>query len=108
MSLLCSVRAQLCPTLYDLMDCSLSASSVHGISQARILEWVAFPSIGDLPNTGIQPVSLGFPALAGRFFTIRATWEAHYFFKAWMIKYWLLCIKGMDFRLRQTCIQILP
>ena len=36
----CSV-AQLCPTLLDLMNCSLSGSSVHGISQARILEWVA-------------------------------------------------------------------
>ena len=33
--------AQLCPTLCDPMDCSLSGSSVHGILQARILEWVA-------------------------------------------------------------------
>ena len=32
--------AQLCPTLCDLMDCSLPGSSVHGIFQARILEWV--------------------------------------------------------------------
>ena len=30
-----------CPTLYDPMDCSLPGSSVHGISQAGILEWVA-------------------------------------------------------------------
>ena len=36
----CSV-AQLCLTLWDSMDCSPSGSSVHGISQARILEWVA-------------------------------------------------------------------
>ena len=36
----CSV-AQLCLTLWDFMDCSPSGSSVHGISQARILEWVA-------------------------------------------------------------------
>ena len=35
---------QLCPTLCDLMDCSLLGSSVHGISQARILEWVAISS----------------------------------------------------------------
>ena len=41
-------------------------SSVHGILQARILEWVAMPSSGDLPNPGIKPVS---PALAGGFFT---------------------------------------
>ena len=33
--------AQLCPTLSDPMDCSLSGSSVHGIFQARVLEWVA-------------------------------------------------------------------
>ena len=34
---------QLCPTLCDPMDCSLPGSSVHGISQARILVWVAIP-----------------------------------------------------------------
>ena len=33
--------AQLCLTLCDLMDCSPPGSSVHGISQAKILEWVA-------------------------------------------------------------------
>ena len=32
---------QLCPTLFDPMDCSPPGSSVHGILQARILEWVA-------------------------------------------------------------------
>ena len=37
------------------MDCT-----VHGILQARILEWVAVPSPGDLPNPGIEPRS---PAL---------------------------------------------
>ena len=34
--------AQLCPTLSDPMDCSLPGSSVHGIFQARVLEWGAF------------------------------------------------------------------
>ena len=34
---------QLCPALCHPMDCSLSGSSVHGILQARILEWVAIP-----------------------------------------------------------------
>ena len=37
----CYLVVQLCPTLCDPMDCSLPGSSVHGISQARILEWVA-------------------------------------------------------------------
>ena len=32
---------QLCPTLSDPMDCSLPGSFIHGISQARVLEWVA-------------------------------------------------------------------
>ena len=42
--------AQSCPTLCDPMDCSLSGSSVHGIFQARVLEWgvIAF-SEGDNP-----------------------------------------------------------
>ena len=51
---------QLCPTLRDLVHYSLPGSSVHGILQARILEWVPFPSLGDLPNPGIKPRS---PAL---------------------------------------------
>ena len=46
-----------CPALCDLMDCSLSGSSVHEISQARILEWVAFPSPGHLSGLGIESMS---------------------------------------------------
>ena len=61
----------------DPVDCSLTVSSVHGILQARILEWVACPLLGDLPNSRIEPVSLMSPALAGGFFTASATWEAH-------------------------------
>ena len=55
-----SEAAQSCPTLCDPMDCSLSGSSVNGIFQARVLEWIAFPSPGDLPDPGIEP---GSPAL---------------------------------------------
>ena len=64
----CSVTKS-CLTLCDPMDCSLPGFSVHGISQARILEWLSFPSPepgGDLSEPGIQPTS---PALVGRFFT---------------------------------------
>ena len=49
------------------MDCSPPGSSVHGILQTRILEWVAMPPPGDLPNPGIEPESLMCPALAGKF-----------------------------------------
>ena len=55
--------AQSCLTLCDPMNCSLTSSSVHGIFQARIPEWVAFPSPGDLPDPGIEPVSPESPAL---------------------------------------------
>ena len=51
------------------MVCSPPGSSVHGISQARILEWVAFPPPGDLPDPGTKPMSPASPALAGGFFT---------------------------------------
>ena len=50
-------------------ECRPPGSSVHGISQARILEWVAISSPGDLPNPGIKPASPVSPALSGRFFT---------------------------------------
>ena len=45
--------AQSCPILWDPMDCSPPGSSVHGISQARILEWVAISdSRGIFPTQG--------------------------------------------------------
>ena len=61
--------------LRDPMDYSPPASSIHEILQARILEWVAFPSPGDLPNLGIEPTSVMSPALAGGFFMASGTWE---------------------------------
>ena len=39
------------------MDCSLPGSSVQGIFQARVMEWVAISFFGDLPNPGIEPRS---------------------------------------------------
>ena len=60
---------QLYLSLCNPMDCSLSGSSVHGIFQTRILEWLPFSSPGDLPDPEIKPAFLASPALAGRFFT---------------------------------------
>ena len=54
----------------DPMDCGLPGSSVHGILQARILEWVAISYTGDLPDPGIKPAALSSPSpprLAGGF-----------------------------------------
>ena len=46
-----------------------------GFSRQEYWSGLTFPSPGDLPNPGIEPVSLVSPALAGRFFTTSATWE---------------------------------
>ena len=46
--------AQSCLTLCDPMNCSLPGPSVHGILQARVLEWGAISSPGDLPDPGIE------------------------------------------------------
>ena len=46
---------QSCTILWDPIDCSLPGSSVPGIFQSRVLEWIAISSPGDLPNPGIKP-----------------------------------------------------
>ena len=59
-----SVKSVSCPvmssTLCDPMDCSLSGSPIHGILQARILEWVTIPFSRGSSRPGIEP---GSPAL---------------------------------------------
>ena len=60
------------------MDHKQSGSAVRGILQASLLEWLPFPSPGDLSDPGIEPMSLPSPALAGRLLTRSATWEAHF------------------------------
>ena len=59
-NILCVLATQSCPTLCDPMNYSPPGSSVHGILQARIMEWLAIPFLGNLLNAGIKP---GFPAL---------------------------------------------
>ena len=63
----CCLLAKLCPTLCHPMDRSPPGSSVHGIFQARILEWVAISFSKGSSGPGAEPVS---PSLAGRFFTM--------------------------------------
>ena len=70
------LAGQSCPTLCKLMDCSLSGSSVHGIFQASILEWVAISfSRGYSWPRDWTRVS----CTAGRLFTVWGTREAHYY-----------------------------
>ena len=69
----CVLVAKSCPTLCNPMDCSPPGSSVHGILQARILEWVAVPfSRGSSRPRDQTQVS----CVAGRFFIVWATREA--------------------------------
>ena len=65
--------SQWCPTVWDSTDCSQSGSSVHGILQARILDWVAilFSRGSSWPRDRTQVAYA-----AGRFFTIWTTREA--------------------------------
>jgi len=58
--------AQSCPTLIDPMDCSLPGSSIHGIFQARVLEWgaIAFsPLPAELPFN--EPLKVSALTLVG-------------------------------------------
>ena len=63
---------QSCPTLCDPMDCSLPGSSVHGIFQARILEWVA---ISFSRRSSIPRDWTWVSCMVGRHFTVWATRE---------------------------------
>ena len=77
----CAVRfvAQSCPTLCDHMHCSPPGSSVHGILQARILQWVAMPSSrGSSQARDQTQVS----RIADGFFTIWATREAQWILRS--------------------------
>ena len=51
------LATQSCLTLCDLMDCSQPGSAVYGILQARILRWIAIPSLGELPDPVIETMS---------------------------------------------------
>ena len=57
---------------HGLQPARLLWISLHGISQSRILEWVAISFSRDLPDPGIDLKS---PALTGRFFTAKAPWQ---------------------------------
>ena len=78
MSLMVSSDAQSCPALCDPMDCSPPGSSVPAFSRQEHWSGLPCPPPGELPDPGIKPESLKFPALAGGFLTAGATWEAEH------------------------------
>ena len=55
--------AQSCPTLCDPMACSLPGSSIHGIFQARILEWVVISKLSHFEQSAIHLYSYHFSSL---------------------------------------------
>ena len=89
-----------CLTLCDTMDCSPAGSSVHGISLARIPQWMPFRSAEDLPHPGTKPAS---PALAGQFFSAEPPGKPHISTRHLqflccknmvLIFIWKICFKG--------------
>ena len=77
--MLCSVTSVVSDFLWPT-DCSPPGSSVHGILQAKILEWVAVPSSRGYSWPRNQTCVSNVSYIIGRFFTHWATWEAHVFF----------------------------
>ena len=67
---------QLCLTLCNAMNCSLPAPLSIGFFRQEDWSGLPFPSPGDLPNPGMELVSLTSPTLAAGFFTTSTTWEA--------------------------------
>ena len=91
----CVLVAQSCLTFCDPMNCSLPGSSVHGIFQARILEWVAI----SFSRGSSQPrVQTWVSCIAGRFFTIWTTREGPpYYIKVKVTQSCLIICNPMDY-----------
>ena len=94
---MCAKLLQSCPTLcYSLWTAARQAPLFIGFSRQEYWSGLPCPPTGDLPDSGIKPVSLISPALAGRVFTTSATCEAYQRF--------LPAPEGRDLRI-QTSIQ---
>ena len=72
------VCAQSCPTVCGPMDCTQRGSSLHGIFQARILEWVAISYSRGFSWLRDRTLVSCISELVRRFFTTSATWEAFF------------------------------
>ena len=77
----CAKSLQSCPTLCNAMDCSLPGFSVHGIFQARILDWVAIsPSRGSSQPRDQTCFVSCLSCIAGGFFTTSTNFLKHLYF----------------------------
>ena len=68
---------QLCPTLCNPMAITHQTPLSMGFSRQEYWSGLPFPSPGYLPNSGIEPMTLASPALAGRFFTTVSPGKSH-------------------------------
>ena len=73
---MCAKLLQLCRLFATLWTVALQVPVSMGFSKQEYWSGLPFPPPGDLPDPGIEPMSLTSPALEGRFFTTSATWEA--------------------------------
>ena len=89
------VRAQLCPTVCNPMNCSPPGSSVHGVLQARILEWVA--PVGS-PRGSSQPKGAVYVScIAGGFLTAEPLGNSFY---------WITVGPAAAAKSRQSCLTL--
>ena len=97
--------AQSCPTLCDPVDCNLLGLSVHGIFQARILEWIAisFSRGSSRPRDRTQVSRIG-----GRRFNLWATREVNYRTIALISRASKVMLKILQARLQQYVNHELP
>ena len=97
--------ARSCPTLCDLMDYSPPGSSVLGILQAKILEWVAisFSGTSSIPRNWTQVFHI-----AGRFFIIWANNSGSALFTAAFHCQWMVCVRAqLEKEALSVCRQLL-
>ena len=88
---LAAAPAKVLPSCLTLWTVALQAPLSMGFSRQEYWNELPFPPPGDRPDPGIELTSLLSPALAGRFFTIRVTWEALH--KLDMSSKLLFCVK---------------
>ena len=97
---MCAQPLQSCQTLCNPRDCSPPGSSVCGIFQVRILEWINLP--GGLPGPGTEPVSPAAPALQVDFFFF------FFFFYCWDTGEALKMLFALFTLLSQVCSGVFP
>ena len=98
----CCLVTQSCLTFCDPMDCSSPGSCVHGISQARILEWVAI----SFSKGSSQPKDQTCVSCIGQQILYRgATWEAFYFLNIFLPKTFLSPLnQNISFKKSRICM----